>query len=59
MYGDIESEKRKIHHCKNLILLKYVDINSTLISRMFSSGEKIINFLLVTNMMTVKLKHCT
>ena len=39
-FGDIEIEKRKFHHRKNLISLEYVDIDNIMISRMVSSGEK-------------------
>ena len=39
-FGDIEIEKRKFHHRKNLIFLEYVDIDNILISRMVCSGEK-------------------
>ena len=37
--GDIETEKHKSYHCKNLILLEDVDID-ILVSSMISSNEK-------------------
>ena len=40
VYGDIEIEKRKFHHSKNLIFLKSKDIDNIQLSRMVSSGEK-------------------
>ena len=39
-YGDIEIEKRKFYHSKNLILLRSKDIDKIQLSRMVSSGEK-------------------
>ena len=39
-FGDIEIEKRKFHHCRNLILLGYVDIDSIQVSSIVSSSKK-------------------
>ena len=51
-------EKRKFHHYKNLILLEDVGIDKMQVSKIVSSGEKVINILLITKMlMTVKLNH--
>ena len=47
-FDNIEIEKRKFLHRKNLILLEDVGIDNILISNMVSSGEKIINILSVT-----------
>ena len=59
-FGDIEIEKRKFHHRKNLILLEYVDIDSILTSSLVFYGEKKnINILLVTKMMIIKLNNFT
>ena len=59
-FGDIEIEKRKFHHRKNLILLEYVDIDSILTSSLVFHGEKKnINILLVTKMMIIKLNNFT
>ena len=59
-FGDIEIEKRKFHHRKNLILLEYVDIDSMLTSSLVFYGEKKnINILLVTKMMIIKLNNFT
>ena len=44
MFDDIEIEKCKFHHRKNLILLEDVDINKLL----FLHAKKIINILLET-----------
>ena len=46
-FGDIQIEKPKFYLYKNSIFLKDTDINKMLISGKFSSGEKIINTLLV------------
>ena len=60
MFDNIEIEKLKFHHCKNLILLKYLDNNNKEVSSIVSSGKKNINILLVTKMtMIIKLKHYT
>ena len=40
VYGDIEIEKRKFYHSKNLIFLKSKDIDNIQLSRKVSSGEK-------------------
>ena len=55
--GKNEIKKRKFHHCKNLILLEDADINKILICSIVSSVEKIINTLLVTKMLIIKLNH--
>ena len=39
-FGNIEIEKLKFHHLKNLILLQDVDIDNIQMSSMISSGEK-------------------
>ena len=39
-FGNIEIEKLKFHHPKNLILLQDVDIDNIQMSSMISSGEK-------------------
>ena len=39
MFGDIEIEKRKFYHRKNLILLNDVDIEKMQVSGMAYSGE--------------------
>ena len=39
-FGNIEIEKRKFHHHKNLILLEYRDIYNIQVSSIVSSGEK-------------------
>ena len=56
-FCNIKIEKRKFHHLKNLILLEGVDIDQTIISSTVSSSERIINVLLVTRMMIIKLNH--
>ena len=38
-FGDIENEKRKFHHRKNLILLNNVDIEKMQVFIMAASGE--------------------
>ena len=40
MFGNTEIEKRKFHHCKNIILLEDLDIDKIQVSSMASSGEK-------------------
>ena len=60
MFDNIEIEKLKFHHGKNLILLKDLDNNNKEVSSIVSSGKKNINILLVTKMtMIIKLKHYT
>ena len=60
MFGDIEIEKRRFLHCKNLILLKDVDIKRIQVSSMVSSGKKkIINISLVIEMMITELNNYT
>ena len=39
-FGDIEIEKRKFHHRRNLILLDFVDINSIQVSSIVFPSEK-------------------
>ena len=53
--GDNEIEKRKFHRYKNPIFLKGVNIDNMLISTKFLLARKIINTLLVTWMMIIKL----
>ena len=56
--GDIETEKHKSYHCKNLILLEDEDID-ILVSR-FLPMKKIINTLSAKKMIIIiKLNHCT
>ena len=45
-FGNIEIEKRKFYHRKNLILLGDVDINNIPISNMVSSGEKMYKYFI-------------
>ena len=40
IFGNTEIEKRKFHHCKNIILLEDLDIDKIRVSSMASSGEK-------------------
>ena len=40
MFGNNDIEKRKFHHCKNIILLEDLDIDKIRVSSMASSGEK-------------------
>ena len=54
---NIEIEKRKFLHCKNLVFLVDADIDNIVISSMVSSGEKNIKTLLVTKMMIMKLNY--
>ena len=56
-FGDIEIEERKFHQHKNLIYFKYVGITNIKVSSRVSSGEKIINILLLTKMMIIKLNQ--
>ena len=58
-FGNIKIEKSNFHHYKNLILLEDVDVDNLLTSVWFvvSSNEKIVNTLLVTKMLIVKLNH--
>ena len=37
-FGNVEIEKRKFYHHKNLILLEYVDIDNIQVSTMVFSG---------------------
>ena len=53
--GDIEIEKNKFYHHKSPIYLKIVDIEDVLVSNKISCGEKIINTLLLTCIMIIKL----
>ena len=55
--GNIESEKGKSHHRKNLIFLEDVDIDKIQVPNEVSSGEKNINSLLVKNITIKKLNH--
>ena len=56
-FGDIEIEERKFHQHKNLIYFEYVGITNIKVSSRVSSGEKIINILLLTKMMIIKLNQ--
>ena len=40
LFGNIEIERRKFNHRKNLILLEDVDIGKIQVSNMVYSGEK-------------------
>ena len=56
-FEDTEIEKNKYYHHKSPILLKYVDIEKLLVSKKISSRKKIINTLLVTCIIIIKLSH--
>ena len=56
-FGDIEVEKHKFHHRKNLVSLKDVDIKKIQAPSMVSFGKKITNILLVTMRTITKLSH--
>ena len=56
-FGDIKIKKRKFFHRKNLILLEVVDIGKVQVSVWFLQSKKIINILLVTKMMIIKLNY--
>ena len=45
-FGGIETEKPKLHHRKNLILLEDVDTQRMQLSNMVSSGEKNYKFFI-------------
>ena len=55
--GDIGVEKHKFHRHRSPIFIEDVDIDNKLVSSNISAGEKIINTLLFTYMMIVKLNH--
>ena len=57
-FDDIEVEKHKFRHRKNLILLEDVYTEKVQVSKMIFSGKNMINILLVTKMMTIKLNYC-
>ena len=40
IFGDIEIEKGKFQHCKNLVLLEDVDIEKVQVCSMVSSDKK-------------------
>ena len=46
-FGNIEIEKYKFPHRKNLILLEEGDIGSTYVSSVVSSGEKNYKYFIV------------
>ena len=46
MFGGNEIEKCKFHHCKNLNLLGYADIDNIQASSMVSSGEKMNKYFI-------------
>ena len=56
MFGNTEIEK-KMYYCKIPILLKDVNIAKVLVSKKISFGEKVINTLLITCIMIIKLSH--
>ena len=56
-FVNIEIGKRKIHLRKNIFLIEDVDLYNIQICSMVSSGKQIINILLVTKTMIVKLNH--
>ena len=56
-FVDIETGKHKCYCQKNLISLEEVDIDNVSVSNKISSGKKkIINTLLVTYVMIIKIK---
>ena len=57
VFCNIETEKSRFYHNQNLILLKDVVSDKMLISKLVSSGVKIINTLLATKMMITKLNN--
>ena len=56
-FVNIEIGKREFHLRKNIFLIEDVDLNNIQICSMVSSGKQIINILLVTKTMIVKLNH--
>lgn len=56
-FRNIEIQKPKSHHWKNIFLLRDVDIAKILISTVVYSGEEIVLILLVTRMTIVKLNR--
>ena len=56
-FCNIEIGKSKFHHNQNLILLQDVVSDKILISKVVSSGVKIINTLLATTMIITNLKN--
>ena len=57
-FGNIEIEKRKFYHRKNLILLEDLYNDNIQVSTVVSSGKKNINILLDIKMMIImKLNH--
>ena len=56
-FGDIEIEKNTFYSYKTLIFLRYVDIEKVLYLKRFLLVKKIINILLVTLKMIIKLNH--
>ena len=59
MFDDTESEKHKLHHRINVILLEDVDIKKYSYLVWFRKVKKIINILLVTKTVIIKLNHYT
>ena len=56
--GVTETEKKKFHYCKNLILSGDVDIKKyRCLASTVSSGVKSYKWLLVTKMAIIKLNH--
>ena len=57
-FDEIEIEKNKFYHHKSPIFVKDVDTENVLICNKIFSGKKtIINTLLVTSIMIIKLSH--
>ena len=57
-FGNIETEKRKFYHRKNLVLLDDIDIDSLQYLVWFLLVKKIMKVLLVTKIiMNLKLNH--
>ena len=56
--GDIEIEKNKFYRHKSPAFLEDVDIEKVLVSKkIFSSEKKLLNTLLITFIMILKLSH--
>ena len=56
--GVTETEKKKFHYCKNLILSGDADIKKyRCLATIVSSGVKSYKWLLVTKMAIIKLNH--
>ena len=57
IFHDIEMEKNKFYLHKSPTFVEDVDTEKVLVSNKISSGEKIINTLLVTCIMIIKLRQ--